>query len=155
MPVGGAIRAWVSNSQAAAPGQPGLVGTRRPPGSRAPPRVSPGAGSTASAPVPRGAWQVRARPRSPPRVPLPRCPTRCPAAARQALSLGRSPGSARAKRRSQGPERVEPGARDRWSQISWARLSAATMAFAKSHRDPYATSVGHLIGKEARREMPG
>ena len=49
----------------------------------------------------------------------------------------------------------EPRARSGWSRRAveadfLGGLSGATMAFGKSHREPYATSVGHLVGKEAR-----
>lgn len=162
-PVGGGIRAEISNSQAVAPGAPSSARARSPPGSRArslrPSRGLHQGAAARSSHLESGAQQVRWGPGAPPRGP--RAGRPIPGAGRPAAAgqdaqpppggreeLGRRGGA-------RDTERVESGARKRWRRISWARISGATMAFGKSHRDPYATSVGLLIGKEARGKTPG
>lgn len=167
-PAGGGIRAEISNSQAVAPGptprlrrgeKPTWVGGGSPVSLLARGEhlllVPPGLGG-ASPQVPRGARGRCAAAREPrPRVPAP-APlpgTGRPAAAGQIAQP--PPGVWEAFGRRGGARdtvRVESGAREPWRRFSCTRLSTATMAFGKSHRDPYATSVGHLIGKEARGE---
>lgn len=165
-PAGGGIRAGVSHPQAVAPGPrarspPGSVadapypcGARAPRGGRRPP-VPPGP-AAAPAPQPRGARSRCAAPGSPAPRPRPRAARRVPGAPQRpggTLSLQPEPG-----KRSGGEE--EPGTPSGWSprtgrRFSWAPLGRAAMAFGKSHRDPFATSVGHLIGKGARGQTPG
>lgn len=79
--------------------------------------------------------------------------------ARQVRQVPPDPALLAAWRLSAATERwsreEEPRARSGWSRRAveadfLGGLSGATMAFGKSHRDPYATSLGHLIGKEAR-----
>lgn len=147
-------------------GGPAPRGRQGPLGPEPAPRV-PLAGSTLRQPQASPTWSVQHRllassagrvagawaPVSPPR-------RRTPGAGRP-VAAGQDaqppPGAREALGRRGGArdtERVESGARELRRRISWARLPGATMAFGKSHRDPYATSVGHLIGKEVRGKTP-